>query len=71
MERVDHKAVGQRIKALRDQKGYSQQEAAELLGIAQNSVSNVERGSTKLSLELAVIIAEAFEVSVDALVVKQ
>lgn len=70
MTRVDHHGVGQRIRALREQKGYSQKEAGALIGLKQNAVSNLETGHTKLSLELAVIIAETFEVSVDALVVK-
>ncbi len=69
--RINHEAVGRRIKTLRLERGYSQQKMAGLIGVRQHSLSNLETGHTKLSLELAVIIAEAFEVSVDALVVKQ
>lgn len=68
--RINHKAVGQRIKFLRRERGYSQQETADLLGMKQHLVSNLERGHTKLSFELAVVITEAFDVNLDALVVK-
>ncbi|ETX03636.1 MAG: hypothetical protein ETSY1_46595, partial (plasmid) [Candidatus Entotheonella factor] len=71
MTRVNHAAVGQRIRALRTERRLSQAEAAVMLGLKQNAISNLETGHTKLSLELAVIIAEMFEVSVDELVVKQ
>lgn len=68
--RINHEAVGERIKTLRLERGYSQQEVAGLIGVRQHSLSNLERGHTQLSLELAVIIAETFGVSVEVLVVK-
>jgi len=71
MNCLDHQAIGQRLKALRHEKGYSQQEAATRFGLVQSSVSSLEAGHTKLSLELAVIIARALNVSVDALVVER
>ncbi len=42
-QKVNHKSVGQHIKTLHTQRGYSQTEAAALIGIKQNTVSHCTR----------------------------
>lgn len=54
-------ALGKRIRELRVQKGLTQEKFAELLGIDQRSVSNIECGNTFPSKTLFKI-AEVLEI---------
>lgn len=38
------KNFGLRLKTLRKQKGYSQEKFSEMIGVAQNTLSNIENG---------------------------
>lgn len=57
---IDYRKIGRRFRAAREQQHMTQAQIAELLGIAENSYSNMERGQQKLSLrrviELCVIL---------------
>lgn len=59
---------GKRIKNLRKEKGLSQNELAETLGIHVKTVSKAERGIIGLSVDNLLIIADYFETSLDYLV---
>lgn len=52
--------IGQRVAALRHEKGLSQQELAQRLGVAQSVVSDYERGILRLHGELLLELAEIF-----------
>ena len=54
-----------RLKELRLQHGYSQEELAEQIGIKQNSYSDWENGKCRPSYEKLEKIADFFEVSLD------
>ena len=56
-----------RIKSLRQKKGFSQQELAKLLFVNQTAVSQWERGVTNPSTDTAIALASLFDVSVDYL----
>lgn len=56
-----------RIARLRRERGYSQTELAERVGIIQALVSDYEKGKLRLSAEMAVRFARALEVSTDDL----
>lgn len=61
------------IKTVRQKKGISQQELAEMLGVSQSRVSDIERGRNNVegyTLGLAYKIANALSCSVDALFVE-
>ena len=54
-----------RLKELRLQHGFSQEELAELIGIKQNSYSDWENGKSKPNYEKLEKIADFFSVSLD------
>jgi len=56
------------IRKLRLEKGYTQKELADKLGISESAVSLIENGKRKLKLETAIKLAEIFGVSLDELV---
>lgn len=58
---------GNNIKYLRKQRGISQVQLAEAMGIWQTIVSRLERGEAQPSLEAANRFASYFGVTIDAL----
>ena len=54
-----------RLKALRAERGWSQQELAERLDVSRQSVIAIETGRYDPSLPLAFRIAELFELSIE------
>ena len=57
-----------RIEAARVNKQLSQEEAAQLIGISKDSLSNYERGKTAPNVKVAKKMAEVYEVSLDDLI---
>ena len=53
--------VGQRIKELRIEKGISQQELGDLIGVTKVSICGYENGTRIPSLEIFETIANVFE----------
>lgn len=64
---VDYYEIGQKVRKFRKEKGYSQEELAELVGISVTHMSHIETGNTKLSLPVFVSLAEALDVRTDEL----
>ena len=62
------KHVGKIIKTLREQKGMTQQQVAQLIHMHRSNYSKVESGERDLSLEAVGKIAHYFGMSIDALV---
>ena len=60
------KETGRRIKDLRNGLEMSQKELAEAIGVAQNTISQYEKGA-KTSLEVIVKLAVALETTTDYL----
>lgn len=58
---------GERIRALRAERGLSQKQLADLLGVSQVSVSNVENNLTGGSIFLLECFADLFKCSTDYL----
>ncbi|MDQ1654823.1 MAG: hypothetical protein QOI35_4023, partial [Cryptosporangiaceae bacterium] len=61
-------AVGPRLRALRQQRGTTLTQLAETTGISVSTLSRLESGGRKPTLELLVPLARAHEVSLDELV---
>ena len=61
--------VGQRIKAAREAKNLSQEDLAALVGLSPTHISVIERGVKATRLDKFIAIANALEVSADALLV--
>ena len=59
--------VGKRIKDMRLEKGMSQQELGDLIGVTKVSVCGYENGTRTPSLETFCILAEIFETTTDYL----
>jgi HTH-type transcriptional regulator/antitoxin HipB len=59
--------VGRRIGELRRQRGLTQSELGERLGIAQKNVHRLESGTQNLTLRTIVKVAQALDVDVEAL----
>lgn len=66
---MDLKAVGQRIKAAREAKNLTQEELAALANLSTTHVSVIERGLKVTKLDTFVAIANALDVSADALLI--
>lgn len=59
--------VGERIRVVRQQKGWTQVELADAAELSSNYVARLERGELGASLFVAMRIAEALGVTLDAI----
>ena len=59
-----------RCKQLRQERGETQQEVANLLGISRGAYANIENGKRKPDFETIFALADHFEVSVDYLLAR-
>jgi transcriptional regulator with XRE-family HTH domain len=60
-------SLGQRLSRLRKERGFTQAELAEKIGIIQEIVSNYERDRLRMHAEMVARFAKALEVSADVL----
>lgn len=68
MEGLDYKKIGCEIKIRRIRTGITQTEFAELLGISQTHLSNVESGRVMLSLKTLLKIKRYFACTLDEII---
>lgn len=66
---VDYKLIGSRIKAARNSLGYTQEWLAEKLDVTVGYISQVERGITKISLDLLAEISTILNCDIATLIV--
>lgn len=64
---LDYKAIGKRIKIARIKADLTQERLAEITGVSPTHISNIETGTTRVSLTAIVTIANALSVTVDDL----
>ena len=64
---IDYKSIGRRIKAARISLDMTQERLAEKVNLSPSHLSNIETGTTKVSLSTIVKLAYALHVSVDSL----
>jgi transcriptional regulator with XRE-family HTH domain len=64
---LNYKALGARVREKRLKKGYTQDKLADLTGVSNPHISNIERGQTKVSLPTLVDIANVLDTTVDEL----
>ena len=64
---IDYKAIGKRIKMARIEEKITQERLAELVEISPTHMSNIETGTTRVSLTTIVNLANALSVTVDDL----
>ena len=65
---VDYKVIGQKIKEKRKNCGYTQEVLAEKLEVTVEYISQVERGITKISLDLLAAVSAILKCDIAALV---
>ena len=65
---VDYKLIGERIKRRRKAKGFTQDVLAEQLNVSVGYVSQIERGITKISLDLLGAISTVLDCDIASLV---
>ncbi len=65
---IDYKLIGERIRKARKSRGLTQEIMAEKLNVSIGYVSQVERGITKISLDLLGAISTILDYDVAALV---
>ena len=65
---VDYKLIGERIQRVRKSRGMTQEIMAEKLDVSIGYVSQVERGITKISLDLLAAISSILDCDVASLI---
>lgn len=65
---LDIKAIGHRIRSEREKLGISRSDFAELIGLSEYYVGQLERGERQMSLPVLVKISKCLRVSLDHLV---
>ena len=65
---LDYKALGKRIKIARIKADMTQDRLSAMLEMSPSHMSNIETGTTRISLTALVNIANALGVSVDDLI---
>lgn len=67
---IDYKLIGARIKYERNKAGLTQEQLAEKLDVTIGYVSQVERGITKISLDLLARISTILDCDVASLITR-
>lgn len=67
LKEPDYKAMGERIKTLRQRRGISQEQLAERCGLSKTHMSHIETGNTKGSMPSFMVIANVLQVGLDDL----
>lgn len=65
MIEVDYKKLGVRIRTAREGKNLTQERLAELTGLSNNYISNIERKRSKPSVETLIKLCNALEITPD------
>ena len=58
-------SIRNRVKELRDARGWTQQQLADAVGVSRQSINSIERNRYVPSLDLALRFARVFAVSTD------
>lgn len=64
---LDYKAIGKRVQNARIRAKMTQEQLSETVSMSTSHISNIETGSTKVSLTAIVNLANALSVTVDDL----
>jgi len=64
---IDYVEVGERIRAKRIEKNYTQEQLAEKANVSLMYISNIEKASSSVGLQTLVALANALDVGIDYL----
>lgn len=59
--------VRNRVKELREQRGWTQQDLADAVGVSRQSINSIERNRYVPSLPLALVFAQVFACALEAI----
>lgn len=62
---LDMATIRNRVRELRDERGWTQQQLADAVGVSRQSINSIERNRYVPSLELALAFARVFGVATD------
>lgn len=62
---MSHEHVGNRVRELRVENGFTQAQLAELVGVARQSIISIEKGRFLPTIETALNISAALGVPID------
>lgn len=65
MEKMTNSNIAARLKELRIEKGFLQDQVAELVGVARNAISSYENGARQPSLDILVALARVYKTTTD------
>lgn len=65
MNDVDLIGIGKRIQFHRKQKGYTQEQLAEMMNVSIQMVSNLERGMKAIRIDNLINLSQILEISTD------
>lgn len=60
---MNDNALGARIKALRKERGFTQDELAQLVGVTRSAINETERSTSKIRMDTAAKMHECLDVS--------
>ena len=66
--KIDNKAIGQKIREEREKLELSREEFAEILGLSDYYIGQLERGERQMSLPVLVKVANCLHLSLDYLI---
>lgn len=61
------KEIGLRLRDIRKENGYTQEEFSEIMGVSLNFYGKIERGESSLSIEKMVLLHDKFNVDLNYL----
>lgn len=64
----DLKESGKRIKEMRKQAGYTQEQLAEAVGVGCQTIANIENGRKGAGIDTLIIVSEVFGCTLDYLI---
>lgn len=64
-EKTVEQIIGKRIQKLRKERGYTQQQFSEMIGLSTNYLSDIERGKSSARMDKLVAIINALQCSAD------
>lgn len=64
---IDYRSIGKRIKIARIKNDITQEKLAENIGISPSHLSNIETGTTRLSLQTMINLSNSLDISIDTL----
>ena len=68
---IDYTSIGHKVKQIRMQKGITQEQLAEAVGVGVTHISHLETGSGTVSLKVFVAIVNYLECSADEILCKE